>query len=1243
MKFVTLALCVLVCAASVFGQANATITGTIADPSGAVIANAPIEVRNLANGQIYTTASTETGNFTVPQLPIGQYDMVVTVPGFKTYNRQGFSLSAQQIMRQDITLEVGTAAEAVTVTAEASLLKTESGEIVHNVTVSQMQNLPILTVGGTGFGASSGFRDPFALAQIVPGIQYTANLTMIVNGNPDDTMQIRVEGQVSGNTGGLRQYTGQTQPSVDAVQEVAVQTSNYSAEFGTVGGAVMNVQMKSGTNQYHGSGYDYLTNEAFNSATPYTGVRTATKRNDYGGTIGGPLNIPKLYNGADKTFFFFSYEQFRENLNVRTTQATVPIAPYRAGDFGQVILGSGVNNAPRSLQVGNVNYVDPLGRSYNSGQIFDPSTERTVVCNRTLFPTSNCVNGQNVLVRDAFLNNVIPTIRFDPVAVKVLNLVPLPEGPNHNAGLRGNNYQRPWLSHRTSELPSVKLDHNLSDKGRLSFYWQTTGTTSQYSFPNGNAEGLPEPVTIARGTFIYSKTMRATYTYTITPTMLLTLGAGWNSLSFDDHSPVTNYDAVAGLGLRGAVVNRTFPQFNTAAAQATGGMSQIGTGGQGHSYERRPAGNVGMTWVKGNHSYKFGAEYRLEKYPAYGFTGISGNYSFNGAPTVQNSTIQTALQGLVVSQGTTGFAFASFLLGQVNGVNLATPIASGTSKSQFSVFAQDSWKVTRKLTLDYGLRWDYGTYAKEHYGRNGNLNLNIPNASAGGHPGGLVYEATCNCNFAKNYPLAFGPRVGMAYQINPKTVLRAGFGVVYNSTGLASGSTTNDTNGGTPGFGQWLFNLKDGIPSNVKPVFPAFDSNVGHLLNAVINNPAMLDRNAGRPPRQAQWSVGLQRELTRNLVVEASYVANRGVWWPVNGLSASNEMTPELLGRYGFQVGNTADSSLLRALWSGLNTTQLSTLASKGIAIPYSGFPLNQSVRQSIRPFPQYSGGIGQTQAPLGKTWYDGLQINLTQRSYRGLSLNANYAFAKALNLMGSPDIFNRQLGKNLGNDLPHQFRLSATYDVPRFNGGSLGTKVLSNIASDWGIGWSMTLQSGALINRPATSGTDPINNWLGRGPGSAQLKKDADGNYMSPFAINWTGYDGQVHPEPLDINCRCYDPAKTIVLNPAAWENVPNGQWANEFNSLRFYRNIRQPQENANISRNFRMGRDGHILLHVRGEFQNVFNRTRLSLPGGGSSGFQSNPTSQNGQFTGGFGALAPINGTPGARTGAVVARISF
>lgn len=509
------ATCVYVCLFTglLCGQgANGTITGTVSDPSGAVIANAQIEIKNNANGQLYTGVSTATGNYSVVQLPVGTYDLTVAVTGFKTYNRVGLDLAAAQVMRIDVPLEVGTVGDSVTVTAEASLLKTESGELVHNVTVSQMTNLPILSVGGSGNSASSGFRDPFALAAMIPGINYQPNLTMVINGNPDDTLQIRVEGQTGGNLGGLRQYTQQSQPSVDAIQEVAVQTSNYSAEFGTAGGGIFNVTMKSGTNVFHGSAYDYAVNEALNSHQPYTGLRTATKRHNYGFTIGGPVLIPKAYDGKNRTFFFWNWEEFREKLRISTlaTFPTVPTANYRVGDFTELWSA----NQNRLLREGGANYIHPRGTTVRDGTIFDPLTEQSVVCPAT---GSNCTPGVTVPTRSPFVGNIIPVTRFDPVAVNVLKLVPLPTGPNAARGQLNQNFQNPFLSKRTSNIPSIKLDQTIGSKGRLSGYWQSTGTTSDYPVPNGQAEGFPDPITISRRTHIYSHTARVNYDYTIAP------------------------------------------------------------------------------------------------------------------------------------------------------------------------------------------------------------------------------------------------------------------------------------------------------------------------------------------------------------------------------------------------------------------------------------------------------------------------------------------------------------------------------------------------------------------------------------------------------------------------------------------------------------------------------------------------------------------------------------------------------
>ncbi|MEO8099892.1 MAG: TonB-dependent receptor [Acidobacteriota bacterium] len=1260
MKQYSLAVLFILCSAKSFGQgANGSITGTVADPSGAVISDATITIKNSATGAVFTAVSTATGNYAAPSLPVGVYDLSVTVAGFKTYNRVGLDLAAAQSMRIDVPLEIGAVGDAVTVTAEASLLKTETSAMATNVTVSQMNNLPILSVGGAGSNASSGFRDPFALAQMMPGTSYGSNGIMVINGTPNNNIQVRIDGQVSGNLGGLRQYTAQQQPSTDAIQEVAVQTSNYSAEFGTVGGGIFNASMKSGTNAFHGSAYDYSTNEAINASTPYIYKRSQQHRWDYGFTVGGPVFIPKVYDGKNKTFFFWSFEQFYENLSVKTQSPTVPIAAYRAGDFGPTLTYLGLNGAPRPIQVSSKNFVDPLGNTPFSGSIFDPASNRDVFCPAASSAfTPNCAAGTTVSTRLAFVNNKIPLAQLDPVALKVLADVPLPLGSNADAGLPNGNYQVPWVSHRVSNLPSLKLDHNIGSKGHLSGYWQSTGTTAQYSFPNGSHDGLPQPMGGARGTFIYAKVVRVNYDHTLTPTTVLHIGAGWNSLSFSDKAPTNTFNALSKYGLKGSIVDRQVPGFITGVVAAAGGMNNFGGPGQGDSFERRPSGSVSITRVQGNHTYKAGAEWRLEKYPSRSYTNVSGSYAFG-----VNATQQSALNGYVIGVGTqTGFQFASFLLGGASGITYAFPTDASYSKQQWGLFAQDTWKLTRKLTLDYGVRWDYGTYTKEQYGRFSNFNAATPNPSAAGHPGAAIYEATCKCNFAKNYPLAIGPRIGLAYQLNSKTVLRGGFGVVYTATGQTNGGTSNSATTSTPGFAQTVGLLKDGRPANVDPQWPNFSPSIGQPVGAVVGAPPFVDPGAFRPAKQYQWSVGLQREINRNLVIEASYVANRGVWWSAGGLASLNTLSQADLTRFGFtNLTSTTESALLTTVRSSLNAAQLSTLAARGIVQPYSNFPSTQNTRQSILPFPQYTAGLSPGGAPLGNTWYDSIQLTATQRFSHGLSATGNYTFAKNLDLMSSTDIFNRANGKDISNnDVPHQIRMTAEYQVPNLSKSGnkiLGNPVVSYVLGNWGVGWFVQYQSAPALGRPATNGALPISNFFGRGPGSAQLNKDpTTGELMNPYSVDWTDYSGTHHTDPIDINCHCFDPTKNILLNPLAWSNVPDGQWAAQQNTIRSYRGIRAPQENLNISRNFRIKEK--VVIHIRAEFQNVMNRTRLltnaATPGNAinTSGFATKPvvvtTGQyKGLYSSGFGVLNPFTattpGTPQARTGTLIARITF
>ena len=1242
MKPFNLALCAAIGAAVLYGQtALATITGTVSDPTGAVVANAPVSVRNLENGKVFTAAGSATGNYTVSQLPIGDYDLTVVVPGFKTYTHSKFHLAAAQTMREDVTLEVGSATESVTVSAESSLLKTENSELAQNVTLSQLNNLPVLMVGST----NNGFRDPFAAVTLVPGIRYAggsnigagnpaAVTSMVVNGTPSNTYQTRLDGMTINPTGPrLIGAQMETQPSVDAIQEVAIQTSNFAAEFGTAGGAMINMVTKSGTNQYHGTAYDYITNEALNAHQPFTGTRNLVKQHDWGYTVGGPVWFPKIYDGRNKTFFFWSYEQFRnKNINVSNT-TTVPIPAYRTGDFSNLLT---VEN--RLITTASGPATDALGRTMASGTIFDPNTQRVI-------------NGR--AIRDPFPGNKFAAGRFDPIAAKILALVPQPLGGNADRGQASNNYQGTFDSSRISAVPSIKLDQNVGAKGRLSFYYQDTHTAVPRT-PTG-ADAFADNITASARAFNSGQTIRLNYDHSATTRLLLHGGLGWNDSDFGLEAPINNYDALKELGLSGQTLARYFPRIVTAVSTNTaiGGMSPLGTVFPTRSFERRPSGNISATYVTGGHTFKLGAEYRKETFPNVIAGNTQGTYTFGA-----NMTEQPSLQGISTNQGFDGFEFASFLLGGMSANLVNAPIGLANIKSQTALYFQDSWKVTRKLTLDYGVRWDYGTYAHEQYGRNSSLGLRIPNPSASGRLGGTQFEAACKCSFANNYPYAIGPRLGVAYKIDSKTVLRAGFGVVYNSTATASGSAAASASSNTlpANSGQITGLFKDGTPASVHPVWPSFEPNVNHAVGSVITMPTYLDPNAGRPARLLQWNIGLQREINRNLVVEASFVGNRGVWWTANNLPTVNFLSQDVLTSYGFHdLTSATESRLLTTTVSSLTAAQRSTLAARGITgLPYANFPSNQSVRQSLLPFPQYSqqgtgffatvGG-----SPLGDTWYDSFQLNVTQRFSHGLSFNMNYNYSKSLELMNSPDVFNRSLGKDLGAfDLPHQFRFTAQYQVPRLSdsgNGVFSNKIVSYVLSDWGVGAYLNYQSGPVVGRPSSNGSVSISQFLGRGPGSAQLKKNADGGYMNPWSVDWTDYSGTHHTDPIDINCHCFDPTKTIVLNPNAWDNVPDGQWAADNSTLRFYRGFRQPVENANFSRNFRITE--RVNLNVRVEFNNVFNRMQLPAPttagNFASTPIKFNSGSNSGLYSGGFGTILPLSGTNGMRTGTLIARIMF
>jgi len=1133
MKALLRSLCVLIVVSlAVFAQSDrGSITGTIGDPSGAVVAAAKIEAKNVGNGSVYTAGSSATGNYVLPQLPTGNYELTVTVTGFKKYVKENILVPVEQTVRVDVKLEVGATSDTVTITEATPILKTESGELSHNVTTDRINNLPVLQIG-TG----AGLRTPYAMTNLIPGSSYSPDVAIRINGMPSNTQSIRIEGQDAqmGIWSGTQSWT---QPSVDAVQETSIQTSNYAAEFGQAGGGVFNTTMKSGTNQFHGGAYDYFVNEAFNAGTPNTNagltdanrigqhVRARLRRNDYGASFGGPVWIPKIYDGHDKTFFFFNFEQFRETaLTAAGTAAsikTVPTLAYRQGDFSAA-LGTSV--------IGT----DTLGNQLFNNEIFDPCSTQTV---------------QGSRVRTAFVGNKVPLgaasclggTYLDPVTAKFQALMPLPTNTTNATGFQ--DFTDSYTNHRQQTVPSIKLDHSLSAKAKVSFYW---GRTDVAPYPA--TDGMPFPITSANPSLIRSYTSRINFDYTLTPTLLLHLGVGLLTADDSEQGPGaplgSAYDVLGYFGLKGTGTTQVLPTVGGPAPGFSGGPNtgggiyggytpRIGPSTNIEIHEYKPTSNASMTWVKSNHTYKFGADFNTD-----GYINHSNTYAAPWIGFAAGGTTDPATVGQIFTPGTSpGFVYASFLMGLADDGYTSVPNVTRLGKKGLGIFAQDTWKVTRKLTLDYGLRWDYQTYLKEHDGEQGSVSLNTPNPIAPGHMGATIFEGygggRCNCSFANNYPLAFGPRIGVAYQITPKTVLRVGSGISYTRTSannFQSYAVASNTPYSPAQFGDPAYLTRNGLPYQV--TFPNFNPGQLPYQGIPTNSLNYFDRNAGRPARTIQWSFMIQQELRRDLVIEVGYVGNRGAWFQSTSAIDDNANTMAgLLKQDGLNVQNAADRQLLTAQVGS------SLAAARGFGnLPYPLFPSTLTVAQALTPYPEYTS-ILHLWGPLGSTKYDSMQVNLTKRYSHNLDLNANFTWSKQMvngveseGVFGGAsenDVFNRNQNWYLSsNNQPFLLVISANYTTPRLRGDGMAMKVLSQVTRDWTAGTVLRYGSGLPITSPTSS--NQLASLLGPGQAIGTFDNRVAGQSLTT----------------QNLNCKCFNPTQTLALNPLAWQDPGAGNW---------------------------------------------------------------------------------------------------
>src|SRR5579872_2598559 len=813
-----------------WGQGSVgTLNGTILDPAGAVVPGATVVVVNAATGEEHKTTSTAAGAYTVPYVAAGTYTIRVTAPGFRTSEATNVIVRVAETLTVNITLQVGSINEQVTVSDRPPVLETGTAEIGRYINQAEYRNWPIFLDDGQRQIQEFIFTS-------LPGTT-GGTFEGSINGGQEYSHEILIEGIPVGRDDLSGGNNNEFSPSAEAIGEFKLQTGAVGAQYNGGQTAIANFTIKSGTNDLHGTGFWYVQNEAFDAedlSTKTQGLKKPRFReNNEGYSLGGPVYIPKIYHGRNKTFWFTNYEKTHyDNFQV-TGFATLPTQTFKKGDFSQLLDPAFTGNPLSGTVVGK----DTLGRPVVFGAIYDPSTTRTV-------------NGQ--VVRDPFQGNIIPTSRMDPVASNVVNNIGI-QDPAYNSMLRNISSigGSPFFD---LHIIGVKIDQNIGDKHHISgFYNQSYRNRNNYS-------GTPyEPVPGSATSGWQQQTtpgnmVRLSLNSTLTPTILNRVAAGYNRFVNDNGAVPGTLDAnlASKIGLQN-LPGTMFPVFHFSGTEDQGGtIDQEGVGFADKSNNGSYIYQDDVTWIHGKHSFRFGYQYARYYYNDHALSD-SGTYNF--------SPQQTDLPG---NLDTTGHAYASFLLGASKSASHGiSALADGFRQPFHALYAMDDWKLTPKLTLNFGLRWEIIPPFYEITGRMSEVDLNVPNPGAGNLPGALVFAAKGQ-RFNNTYFKEFGPRFGVAYQLNNKIVIRTGYSMM-NTPPIASHW----------GYGDFLFgyngnvNVRAGSNPNgfiddpalyLSQPFPSFPGALPNTDPTLANGQGVTTtaKDANRPGYVQNWNFTVQ-------------------------------------------------------------------------------------------------------------------------------------------------------------------------------------------------------------------------------------------------------------------------------------------------------------------------------------------------------------------------------------------------
>jgi hypothetical protein len=1199
-----------------WGQVNlGTIRGETQDAQHAVVPRAQLTLKNLSTGAIIPTASGPTGQFNIPDLAPGVYSLTTVAPGFSTNVQQNIVLGVGSTVALTVTLQVGQVQQTVTVNAAAAELETTTSEIGTTISPEEMKDLPV--------SLSGDMRNPMNFVLMTPGVSgsepgATPDYRLNVSGSPAWGTEVYVDGVPYMNTDEPGNIAN-NHPPIDAISQFRLITSNETAQYGLSEG-IVSFAFKSGTSKYHGSGFDYLQNSALDAAgfiaDDLHEKKPPLKQNEYGGTFGGPVWIPKLISkNSGKTFFFVDFTGFKYRPSAYSTTLTTIPAKFATGDFSQMLGVQLIDTAH-----GNAPVVDPAGRPVFFGEIYNPRATHNVVG----------PDGHTYEVRDPFGPPSTPTniIPSGTTGLSAVSAAILPYFPTAINNALNDNYTRLLMSSINEHRLVVKIDEHISDKHSVSgsFF------SGNYSDVNNGTLNLYDAVDFVNPTL----QIRLQYNYVHSPTMINNVNLGYIRDSSRNGPQMVGPCPGPGFGITG------LPPYpcGTPLLGVGIGTVQNQLGGASATVDSQSRFYIGdnATIIRRSHSITVGGEGR---YLQAGEQGLPvGNFTFE--PT------ETALNGIGFDQGTstaipmpegTGAPAASFLFGDVNYINITYPATPSYRWSQGAVFAQDDWRVTKNLTLNLGLRYDVQLPESEAHGNISTMIPTLPNPSAGNLPGAFLFYG--NGTNSLGQPRAgtnrvgtidyhgFQPRIGFAYapDFARRDVIRGGFAVTrpignLNTEGDISGAQIES------GFSNlaMLDQPQDYIGSpayNWDHTYPSTGI-AGVALNPGLevgnDNPPMIHPWSGSPPVQFYWTLGIEHKLSTSTVASLGYVGmhtyNIGLWAKPNETNYT-----KAIANYSAAA---ASAGLPLNEWVELPITD-SRIAAAGILPPWPGFQTVMggaaTAAQALRPWPQY-GDVDNPFDPIGSVSYNGLLASLQKHYSQGLTALVSYTFSKTIGDVDSnsgpyaaaqngifaggfqQDWYNQPSERSVtSSDVPHVLSISYTYELPFGHNKKWlnSTGVSDKVVGGWSVSGIHQYQSGRPIHieYDAFGSNNP---WFAAGDGYAFRANVVPGQPLKNPAYN-PSCSGPVQSTTGRNACQFY-------VNPAALAVPPGGTFGDAPNYFSALRLPRYYNEDLSVSKRTVLA--GNLDLQFQANFFDAFNRVIFSN-GGNAQTFIENAAPPN------------------------------